>query len=160
MACAWSSWIGHTPSEWKHLGSSSGPTKRKRTVEVAMLPDNPIHSPLAMGRLSPNGESVSRRQHLAAIKKSKEKTQLNKENQEAMAEALAARNQGCVALEAANVECRELSAQMKILVQPRSENIRMAKRKQNIESQEKMLLLGLGDRAETQAALLLLLQSD
>lgn len=143
------SYIRHTPSEWKHLGSSSGPTL-KRTAEVAILPDNPIHSSLAMGRVSSNGESVSHRQHLAAIKKSKEEeTQSNKENQEIMAETLAARNRGCAALEVDNVECRELSVQKKSIVQF---NTRIAKRKQKIESLEKMLLIDLGDRAKTRAA--------
>lgn len=95
LAAAYSPWGGNTPSEWKHLESSSGPKKRKSTAppEITLDKSNPVCNPAAMVRINPNGDAFSRRQHAAAIKKEKElekKATKDKENEEARKEALSA----------------------------------------------------------------------
>ncbi|CAN0370471.1 unnamed protein product, partial [Laminaria digitata] len=95
IACAWSPWSGNTPSEWKHLGASDGPKKRKKPdADITVDSNNPISNPSAMSRLNANGDAVSRRQHhaaMAAIKKEKEqlkKAESDKENKEVRRESL------------------------------------------------------------------------
>ena len=74
VACAWTPWGHNTPSEWKYLMSSSGPKRRKKPdAEITLNTTNPISSPSAMGRVNADGAPASRRQHLAARKKEKEK---------------------------------------------------------------------------------------
>ena len=72
LACmwTWASWGSNTPSEWKHLASSSGPKKRKKSSdkdgEINIAEDNFIGNPSAMSPLNPNGNAMNRRHKAVA----------------------------------------------------------------------------------------------
>ncbi|CAB1110922.1 unnamed protein product [Ectocarpus sp. CCAP 1310/34] len=105
LTAAYSPWSGQAPSEWKHLDSSDGPSKKRKGGDVNVDSENPVCSPAVMSRLDPNGDALSRRQHFAAIKREKEqerKATADKELQESRKETLETKKKGLAALEAAN----------------------------------------------------------
>lgn len=158
LAAAYSPWGGNTPSEWKHLESSSGPKKRKKSsarTEITLDDSNPVCNPAAMARINPNGDAFSRRTHAAAIKKEKEnekKAAREKENEEARKEALSAMN-------AANDHAKTIGENIAKIAQLKEKEAATADRENKIKALEKKLMLGLGDKSEIMQELEKLLNS-
>ncbi|CAB1109143.1 unnamed protein product [Ectocarpus sp. CCAP 1310/34] len=159
LTAAYSPWSGQAPSEWKHLDSSDGLSKKRTGGDVTVDSENPVYSPAVMSRLNPNGDALSRRQHFAAIKREKEeerKAAADKELQEARKEALETKK-GPAALEAANTHVDSIGANMKRMVELKEAEAVGIKRENKIKALEKIIMLRLGDETENRAELEFLL---
>ncbi|CAB1104165.1 unnamed protein product [Ectocarpus sp. CCAP 1310/34] len=159
LTAAYSPWSGQAPSEWKHLDSSDGPSKKRKGADVTVDSENPVCSPAVMSRLNPNGDALSRRQHFAAIKREKEqemKAAAEKELQEARKEPLETKK-GLAAFEAANTHVETIGADMKRMVELKEAEAVGIKRENKIKALEKKIVLRLGDETENRAELVFLL---
>lgn len=121
LAAAFSPWSGQCPSEWKHLGSSSGPKKRKHVLQdaIELDCDSPMGSIRAMSRLNTNGELVSRRQHYTAMKKKKDanrKAEVEKENKAERRESIDSNKQRLAVLGAATTSVQEIGKNLEGMV--------------------------------------------
>ena len=159
VACAWTPWGHNTPSEWKYLMSSSGPKKRKKPdAEITVNTTNPISSPSAMGRVNADGAPASRRQHLAARKKEKEKLkneQLENENKEARRQALQTsrgsletRKASLAVLAKASTHVETIGANLQRMGEQADDKAAKEALDRRITALEKKIMLGIGNAGE------------
>ena len=171
VACAWTPWGHNTPSEWKYLMPSSGPKKRKKPdADITLDTTNPISSPSAMGRVNADGAPVSRRQHLAARKKEKEKLQneeLDNENKEARREALQTsresletRKANLAVLEKASDHVETIGANLQRMVEQSDQEAAKEALDRKITALEKKIMLGIGNVGEMRIQLGALLDEE
>ena len=171
LACAWAPWGGNTPSEWKHLMSSSGPKKRKKPDEDITLDEgNPVSSPSAMGRVNANGDPASRRQHNAAVKKEKDRAQKeesDKENKDARREALKTsresvetRKASLAVLAKASSHVETIGLNLQRMVEQADAKAEKESRAAKIAALEKKLMLGIGSAPDVRNQLEALLDME
>ncbi|CAN0217437.1 unnamed protein product [Scytosiphon promiscuus] len=163
LACMWTPWGGQTPSEWKHLMASDGPTNKRKVppaTELDLDDTSPVFSPKAITRLNANGDALSRRQHYAAVKQEKEaekRALADKENKEARKEVIETKKKGSAVLQEANAHVGQLSANIKRIVELKEASAAAQARAGKIQALEKKLMMMIGDEEENKAALVALL---
>ena len=120
--------------------------------------NEPISSPSAMGRVNADGASVSRRQHLAAQKKEKEKLrneQLDNENKEARRQALQTSRESLETMKAslavlakASTHVETIGANLQRMVEQADHKAAKEALDRRITALEKKIMLGIGNVGE------------
>lgn len=164
LACAWSPWSGKTPGQWKNLCESSGKVPKTNPADqLSSDPSCKLASPSSMtagaaaagaAPLKMNndsGESSSRRKSEAAVKAENDRARKaikDKENMAIAKESIEMKKKGVAAMDAANVNAKDLVTQMQRMVQLRerqtdmnAEEATAKKRKRKIEAVEKRIML-------------------